>query len=174
MGGKQNQNGSGTMLVKITVHYTYKEGIRQMNNQVLGNCHGDANPEAWFPTTYNGGRASVMFKTLLPNIEYALEKCNSCPVRERCLEEGMKPINLGLGIWGGKFAGERILMARERGIDYSMPEYNKGRKLSQRRDYAWPEPFDGITLQEEEDALLFHERVSHYLGDLTSAGVTNE
>ena len=35
MGGKQNQNGSGTMLAKITVHYTYKEGIRQMSKYVV-------------------------------------------------------------------------------------------------------------------------------------------
>ena len=130
---------------------------------IVGNCHGDERADAWFPTTYNGGRPNVMFRKLLPDIQYALTNCNSCPVRERCLEEGMKPVNLAQGIWGGKFAGERILMARKRNINYIVPVNNKGRKTGKRNGDAFPEPFDGITMQEEEDALLFYERVLRYL-----------
>lgn len=140
-------------------------GMQSMKSkEIVGNCHGDERADAWFPTTYNGGRPEVMFRNLLPDIQYALSKCDSCPIREKCLEEGMKPVNLALGIWGGKFAGERILMARERGINYLVPLFNKGRKTGPRVGDAWPEPVNGITMQEEEDALLFHQRVLRYLG----------
>ena len=37
---------------------------------LLGNCHGDERADAWFPTTYNGGRPNVMFRNLLPDIKY--------------------------------------------------------------------------------------------------------
>ena len=144
-------------------------------NLALGNCHGDANPDAWFPTTYNGGRPNVMFRNLLPDIKYALEKCNSCPVRKKCLEEGMRPVNLSQGIWGGTFAGQRIFMARDRHIDYLTPEGNRGRRLPRRSGDAWPEPYDGITMQEEEDALLFYDRVLYYVGDeLSKEGLIHD
>lgn len=142
---------------------------------ILGNCHGDEKADAWFPTTFNGGRPNVMFRNLLPDIKYALKKCNSCPVSKRCLEEGMRPVNLAQGIWGGKFAGERILMARERNVNYLVPEHNRGRRTGPRSGDAWPEPFDGITMQEEEDALLFYERVSRYLGEeLSEEGLSHD
>ena len=131
---------------------------------LLGNCYGDERADAWFPTTYNGGRPNVMFRNLLPDIQYALNKCKSCPLREKCLEEGMKPMNRAQGIWGGKFAGERILMARERGIDYIVPPANRGRVLGPRSGDVYPVQVDGITMQEEEDAILFYERAVKYLG----------
>jgi len=130
---------------------------------MIGNCHKDENADAWFPTTYNGGRPNVMFRKLLPDIKYALGKCKTCPIREKCLEEGMKPVNLAYGIWGGKFAGERILMAKERGDDYLQPVHNKGRKLEARTGEIWPVYSDRITMQQEEDAILFYERVMYYL-----------
>ena len=47
-------------------------------------------------------------EALVNNIIYAIEKCNTCPIIESCLEEGMKLENLPHGIWGGLLAGERI------------------------------------------------------------------
>lgn len=138
--------------------------LSSKNEPLVGNCYGDEKADAWFPTTYNGGRPNVMFKNLWPDIQYALSKCNSCPLREKCLEEGMRPMNLAQGIWGGKFAGERILMARERGMNYIVPLANRGRVLGPRSGDVYPVQVDGITMQEEEDAILFHERVLRYLG----------
>jgi hypothetical protein len=138
--------------------------LSSKNEPVVGNCYGDENADAWFPTTYNGGRPNVMFRNLLPDIQYALDKCKSCPLKENCLEEGMRPMNLAQGIWGGKFAGERILMARERDMNYIVPFANRGRVLGPRSGDVYPVQADGITMQEEEDAILFHERVVRYLG----------
>lgn len=142
---------------------TYSTMDSTMTETPVGNCYGDEKADAWFPTTYNGGRPNVMFQKLLPDIQYALIKCGSCPIREKCLEEGMKPINLAQGIWGGKFAGERIMMARARKINYLLPMNNKGRALPPREGISWPKPADGITMQEEEDAIMFHQRALRYL-----------
>ena len=142
---------------------TYSTMDSTMTEALVGNCYGDEKADAWFPTTYNGGRPNVMFQQLLPDIQYALIKCHSCPIRKECLEEGLKPVNLGYGIWGGKFAGERIMMARERKIDYLVPMYNKGRALPPREGISWPEPYDGITAKEEKNALEFYQRISNYL-----------
>lgn len=103
-----------------------------MSSPIVGNCSSDTNPDAWYPTVQIGGRISSVYRAMVPEMQRAIDLCNSCPVQQACLEEGMKPINLGHGIWGGLLAGERIAIADEQGIKYLVPPHNKGRTIGPR------------------------------------------
>ena len=81
--------------------------------QILGNCHGDENPDAWFPELPQGNRSERSTAKLVAEARRALILCNSCPKKAECLEEGMKHENLGFGIWGGMLAGERVMLSGE-------------------------------------------------------------
>ena len=86
--------------------------------QELGNCYGDNNPDAWFPEVKRGAPAPAKMRVLGLETSRAIILCKACPKREACLKEGMKPKNLPYGIWGGRLAGERLLLADAKGIDY--------------------------------------------------------
>ena len=134
-----------------------------MISQLQGNCTSDDNPDAWFPTLQeSGGDAKTLFARMVPEIKYAIGLCSSCPVQDRCLEEGMKPENLAFGIWGGRLAGQRIAMARERGIDYRVHPANKGRKTGL-KNRGYMENERKVTSNEEKAALLFTARIRPYL-----------
>ena len=77
-----------------------------MISQLRGSCTDDDNPDAWFPTIDNGD-IETMNRRVLPTVKYAIGVCSRCPIRETCLEEGIKPENLAHGIWGGLLAGQR-------------------------------------------------------------------
>ena len=133
-----------------------------MISQLRGNCTNDENPDAWFPTVPNGGRPATILKRMVPEIKYALNLCASCPVQEECFEEGMKPENLAYGIWGGRLAGQRIAVAKERGLDYRVDPYNRGRKVGPRNG-GYIEGERKVTADEEEAAVLFATRIRPYL-----------
>ena len=78
---------------------------------IIGNCHGDSNPDAWFPDVPQGGRTERNTAKLVAETRRALTLCVSCPKKAECLEEGMKHENLGFGIWGGMLAGERVMLS---------------------------------------------------------------
>jgi hypothetical protein len=88
---------------------------------IVGNCTGDANPDWWFPEVPTGRITEEKIVRLTSEVNYALQLCASCPVKEECLAEGMKMEtmpsgktgwgNLPFGIWGGKMAAERLQMA---------------------------------------------------------------
>jgi hypothetical protein len=79
--------------------------------QILGNCHGDSNPDAWFPDIPQGARSDRNTAKLVAETRRALILCNLCPKKAECLEEGMEHENLGFGIWGGMLAGERVMLS---------------------------------------------------------------
>lgn len=79
--------------------------------QILGNCHGDSNPDAWFPDIPQGARSERNTAKLVAETRRALTLCNLCPKKAECLEEGMEHENLGFGIWGGMLAGERVMLS---------------------------------------------------------------
>ena len=133
-----------------------------MISQLRGLCTDDENPDAWFPTVPNGGRPATILKNMAPEIKYAIGLCSSCPIQEKCLEEGMKPENLAYGIWGGRLAGQRIAMAKEQGIDYRVHPQNKGRKVGARYEGDIG-PSRKVTADEEEAAILFATRIRPYL-----------
>lgn len=79
------------------------------NDILAGKCFADTNPDAWFPDIVGAGAPSR--KRCLPvalEAKRAIDICNTCDVRERCLAIGMEPVNLPYGIWGGKLPHERI------------------------------------------------------------------
>jgi hypothetical protein len=80
----------------------------KISQQLIGECTNDLNADYWFPEFDNGRPSIAKQQALVESIKYAVELCNICPIKERCLEEGMKLENLSHGIWGGLLAGERI------------------------------------------------------------------
>lgn len=85
---------------------------------IKGNCTGDENPDAWFPEPPQGRPSSADMIALASKVRRAIGECHRCSNQAECLEEGMQPKNLSYGIWGGRLAGERLIMADEQGIDY--------------------------------------------------------
>jgi Transcription factor WhiB len=133
-----------------------------MSEPIIGACSGDKNPDAWFPTVPNGGKPSTILRRMVPEIKYALNICNTCSKKEECFEEGMKPVNLGNGIWGGVLAGDRIAIADERGIDYMAPRYNRGRSYLTEGD-SYIEGTHKLTVLEKEAAISLSTRIKPYL-----------
>lgn len=85
---------------------------------IRGNCTGDANPDAWFPELTRGNPSDTKMLALATEVRRAIGECYTCTNQAECLKEGMQPKNLSYGIWGGRLAGERMLMADEQGIEY--------------------------------------------------------
>lgn len=94
--------------------------------QVLGNCYGDDNPDAWFPEAPRGAKSEKKMQALGLSVSRAIILCNSCPRQVECFDEGMQPKNLSYGIWGGRLAGERLLLADALGMDYMTQGRPKG------------------------------------------------
>ena len=67
---------------------------------------------------------------LATEVRRAIGECYTCPNQAECLEEGMKPKNLSYGIWGGRLAGERMLMADEQGIEYMVEGRTRGTRTA--------------------------------------------
>jgi hypothetical protein len=80
-----------------------------------GLCTGHNNPDLWFSDVLEteGGRAKLSYiKEMIENTQQAVAICNTCPVKQACFDEGMKPENIDHGIWGGSLSGERILISK--------------------------------------------------------------
>ena len=77
-------------------------------------CSTPPNPDLWFPEQPQGRPSNAKRKALANRVMLAIAICEGCPVKQACLDEGMKLENIEHGIWGGLMAGERILLA---GID---------------------------------------------------------
>lgn len=72
-------------------------------------CRG-LDPNIFFPGTgYVGGPLAHE----LAAKRRAIATCKTCPVREPCLEEGLKPPN-AFGIWGGLMPEKRKRIRRRR------------------------------------------------------------
>jgi hypothetical protein len=137
-------------------------GEMKMISELKGLCSGDKNPDAWFPTVPNGGRPDTILRYMVPEIRYAINMCSRCPIQQDCLKEGMKPENLAYGIWGGLLAGQRIAIAKVRGLDYRVDPYNRGRQVRSRyTDDVGPSR--KVTADEEEAATMFAARIRPYI-----------
>lgn len=93
---------------------------------IKGNCTGDENPDAWFPEPPQGRPSDADMIALASETRRAIAECYACPNQAECLDEGMLPKNLSYGIWGGRLAGERLIMADEQGIDYMVEGRARG------------------------------------------------
>jgi len=99
-----------------------------------GNCAGDDNPDYWYPELPQYRLSNAKLEVLTKQTSYALKLCSTCPIKDECLEEGMKTEqmrgsvvgwgNLPFGIWGGTMPHERLEMV---GIT---PINNKGAVVS--------------------------------------------
>lgn len=119
-----------TIAPAVKTTQTRGETHSMKTEPVLGNCYGDKNPDAWFPEPSRGGPSQAKMRALGLETSRAIILCKACPKKEECLEEGMKPKNLPYGIWGGKLAGQRILMADEQGIDYMVEGRTGGTRIA--------------------------------------------
>lgn len=135
--------------------------MRATYEPIIGDCTGDENPDRWFPTQPNGGWPPTVLRGMVPEIRYAINVCNSCPKKQECLEEGLKPINLAHGIWGGVLAGDRIAMADAMGIESASPSHNKGR--IHKKDGLYIDDEHLLTKEEREYAVSFAQRIGPYL-----------
>lgn len=75
---------------------------------ITGDCTNSPNPDLWFPEPPNGRPSHHKMSALAGQILEAINICKGCPSRQKCLEDGMEPININEGIWGGLMAGERL------------------------------------------------------------------
>lgn len=79
---------------------------------IIGNCTDSVDPDIWFPTFDAGGYvARSRVNEVAYQVNYALSECATCPAKDRCLDDGMRPENLAHGIWGGLLPAERLAIA---------------------------------------------------------------
>lgn len=81
-----------------------------------GNCNRHPDPDLWH---YNNSNDSETQKLEVLRSVEAIELCNICPVRAKCLEQGLERENLeftgGHGsIWGGLLTVERYLLTTKK------------------------------------------------------------
>jgi len=81
-----------------------------------GNCTGHPDPDLWH---YNNSNDSDTQRLEVLRSVQAIELCNICPVRSKCLEQGLERENLeftgGHGsIWGGLLTVERYLLTTKK------------------------------------------------------------
>lgn len=83
---------------------------------MLGLCSYHPDPDLWYSDTTENTRAGApsqaFSKTMVTRIAEARKICRACPIKEGCLEEGMKSDNLEWGVWGGLTVGERLTLAQ--------------------------------------------------------------
>ena len=81
------------------------------DNKILGSCTDSEDPDLWYPNWPLGRPTPLRIADTMQRVARAIDICDSCTEKEFCLDEGMKPINLTEGIWGGLLPGERLEMA---------------------------------------------------------------
>lgn len=88
-----------------------KCGVLMTSSAPIGNCTGSPTPDDWYPEMGSGPVTQKRLDTFKAKVQSTIDLCNSCPIKDACLEQGMLPENLQYGIWGGKLAGQRMNMA---------------------------------------------------------------
>lgn len=76
-----------------------------------GKCAADTNPNAWFPAMPDNRPSKKALASIVKETKRAIEVCNSCPAKQKCLEVGMQDVNIAYGIWGGLLPDERVQLA---------------------------------------------------------------
>ena len=81
-----------------------------------GNCNAHPDPDLWHyeNSIYPDERALQVLRSV-----EAITLCRTCPVKDKCLAEGLEPENVqfwgGWGtIWGGMLVSERYRMLKHR------------------------------------------------------------
>lgn len=136
-----------------------------MNAAIIGNCTGDANPDAWFPELTRGNPSDTKMLALAIEVRRAIGECYTCPNQAECLEEGMQPKNLSYGIWGGRLAGERMLMADEQGIEYMVDGRTGGTAHSRgiNKGSVVIKEDERVTVEAKRNALKFLKNIRPWI-----------
>ena len=95
-----------------------------MTEPLRGNCTGSPTPDDWYPELGSGQHSPQRMTLFKEKVQATIALCNSCPIQQACLEEGMRKENLPFGIWGGKLAGQRLAMAGYTKDDFSLSLYS--------------------------------------------------
>ena len=88
--------------------------MRDISWHLEGHCSGHPDPDLWHYS--NSGWDDEQELEALRSVQ-AIELCQGCPVKDRCLAQGMELENIycGMGgdgsIWGGYMTSERARMA---------------------------------------------------------------
>lgn len=136
-----------------------------MISQIIGNCTGDSNPDAWFPELTRGNPSDTKMLALATEVRRAIGECYTCPNQAKCLEEGMQPKNLSYGIWGGRLAGERMLMADEQGIEYMVDGRTGGTAHSRgiNKGSVVIKEDERVTVEAKRNALKFLKNIRPWI-----------
>ena len=136
-----------------------------MNAAIIGNCTGDSNPDAWFPELTRGNPSDTKMLALATEVRRAIGECYTCPNQAECLEEGMQPKNLSYGIWGGRLAGERMLMADEQGIEYMVDGRTGGTAHSRgiNKGSVVIKEDERVTVEAKRNALKFLKNIRPWI-----------
>ena len=95
-----------------------------MTEQLVGNCTGSQTPDDWYPELGSGAHSPKRVEKFKAKVRATIELCNTCPIQQACLEQGMEKENLPFGIWGGKLAGQRLAMAGYTKDDFALSVYS--------------------------------------------------
>ena len=81
-----------------------------------GSCNNHPDPDLWH---YENARLKDEQRLQVLRSVEAIHLCNTCPVKNKCLEEGLEPENIqywgGWGsIWGGLLMSERYRLLKDR------------------------------------------------------------
>lgn len=86
-------------------------------------------PELWwydYPMGNKNGELSVDSKEVIYKVATAVAICNQCPVKNECLEMGLKTQNLHTGsIFGGKIFSERLALSGKKQLSIKEQSYNE-------------------------------------------------
>lgn len=86
-------------------------------------------PELWwydYPSNQNPEAKFESRKEVIYHVATAVAICNQCPVKNQCLEMGLKTQNLHTGsIWGGKIYSERLALSGKRHLSVKEKSYNE-------------------------------------------------
>ena len=90
--------------------------MKDISWHAKGNCHNHPDPDLWH---YENSVYSDEQKLQVLRSVEAINLCNSCPVKELCLKEGLESENIqfwgGWGtIWGGLLLSERYKLLKHR------------------------------------------------------------
>lgn len=90
-------------------------------------CYAHHHPDWWFPVELNDRARPYSRRRWSPDTQHAINMCNSCDVREQCLEYALQHDERD-GIWGGKTPRERAKLTGRHANSrtYPMSEMDHG------------------------------------------------
>lgn len=83
-----------------------------------GLCAEYDDPDLWFTQIDRGRRGEAENQAIADRVSTAISICNKCPIKKECYQEGLRPVNILYGIWGGVMAGDRLRHAGYKDEDF--------------------------------------------------------